>query len=43
MNECIWCGEEIDIESFRNEISRREYRISRFCQECQDKTFGEDK
>ena len=42
MNGCIWCGEEINIEDFRNEISRKEYRISGFCQECQDKTFGKD-
>ncbi len=25
---------------FKDEISRREYRISGFCQACQDKVFG---
>jgi hypothetical protein len=39
-NLCTWCGGEAT--QFRNEISRREYRISGFCQVCQDKTFGKD-
>lgn len=37
---CTWCGAEAT--EFRNEISRREYRISGFCQQCQDNTFGMD-
>ena len=28
--------------NFRNEISKREYRISGMCQDCQDKFFGKD-
>ncbi len=39
-NKCTWCGG--GASEFRNEISRREYNISGFCQKCQDKTFGED-
>ena len=39
-NVCTWCGSEAT--DFRNEISAREYRISGFCQQCQDNTFGED-
>ena len=35
---CTWCGEPA-IE-FKDELSRREYSISGFCQKCQDKTFG---
>ena len=35
---CSWCGKPAT--EFRDELSRREYRISGFCQECQDKTFG---
>ena len=39
-NKCTWCGG--DAEKFRNIISAREYRISGFCQSCQDDTFGPD-
>ena len=37
---CSWCKGPATY--FRNIISRGEYRISGFCQECQDKTFGKD-
>ena len=37
---CTFCGGEAKI--FRDEISRRENRLSGFCQDCQDKTFGKD-
>ena len=37
-NICSWCGKPT--AEFRDELSRREYTISGFCQECQDKTFG---
>jgi len=36
---CSWCGKPAT--DFRDELSKREYTISGFCQECQDKTFGE--
>jgi len=35
---CAWCGKPA--VEFRDELSRREYRISGFCQKCQDETFG---
>jgi len=35
---CAWCGKPA--KEFRDALSRREYTISGFCQECQDKTFG---
>ncbi len=38
-NICSWCGKPA--AKFTDELSRREYRISGFCQECQNKTFGE--
>lgn len=38
--ECPTCG--LPITDFRNEISRREFRISGMCQKCQDSVFGED-
>ena len=40
-NYCVKCGsEKVKEEDFRNEISRREYKISFFCQKCQDEFFG---
>jgi len=35
---CVICGGPAD--AFKDEISRREYSISRMCQKCQDETFG---
>ena len=35
---CTWYGEPVT--EFRDELSRKEYTISGFCQTCQDKTFG---
>jgi len=37
-NICSWCGKPAT--EFRDDLSRKEYTISGFCQECQDKTFG---
>ena len=39
---CPFCPNEFELEDLRNEISRKEAKISGFCQECQDKTFGKD-
>ena len=39
-NICVWCGVPISVAGFRDELSRREYTISGFCQECQDDAFG---
>ena len=36
---CTWCKKEITTP-FRDELSKREYNISGFCQRCQDETFG---
>jgi hypothetical protein len=35
---CVWCKRPAT--EFKDEISRREYRISGMCQSCQDETFG---
>ena len=37
---CPFCGEKIDPNSFVDELSRKEFRISGLCQKCQDETFG---
>jgi hypothetical protein len=40
---CVSCGsQDVRPEDFRNEISRREFSISRMCQKCQDSVFGPD-
>lgn len=37
---CPSCGRKIDVEDFRDALSKREYKISGLCQTCQDKVFG---
>ena len=39
---CSWCGKSVTGFDFRDDVSRKEYTISGFCQQCQDKTFGTD-
>lgn len=34
---CSWCGKEI--KGFKDRLSAQEFRISGFCQKCQDATF----
>jgi|TARA_Y100000310_G_scaffold183629_1_gene183752 hypothetical protein len=38
-NQCVKCG-EFNLE-FRDELSRKEYGISGFCQCCQDMIWGD--
>jgi len=37
-DKCTSCGK--DAKDFRDELSKREYKISGFCQGCQDSVFG---
>lgn len=37
---CVVCLNPIG--EFRNNLSEKEFNISGMCQDCQDKTFGED-
>jgi hypothetical protein len=47
---CVFCSVTVsnkaelfapgEVDTFRDEISRREYTISGLCQNCQDKVFG---
>ena len=37
---CTWCGKPA--LDFRNAISRKEYTVSGFCQQCQDEVWGKD-
>ena len=41
-NCCITCGsDKINPENFKDDLSRKEFEISRMCQNCQDGVFGE--
>jgi len=37
---CVFCHNKINMEDFRDDLSRKEYNISGLCQKCQDDTFG---
>ena len=37
-NTCAGCNQPA--KTFRDDLSRREYRISGLCQSCQDAVFG---
>lgn len=37
--KCPLCSKDIDPESFRDDVSRREFKISGICQSCQDEIF----
>lgn len=39
---CPTCGKPVNVKAFRDELSKREFKISGMCQECQDDFFGED-
>ena len=40
--KCAICGKDVNVETdFDDELSRREYGISRLCQACQDSVFTE--
>lgn len=39
-NLCVFCGKEIKMEDFKDQLSIKEYGISGLCQKCQDDTFG---
>ena len=36
---CPFCNMPINIADFKNEISKKEYKISGLCQQCQNETF----
>lgn len=37
---CPFCGEHVNLDEFRDELSRKEFQISGICQKCQDDFFG---
>jgi C4-type Zn-finger protein len=39
--QCPLCEATIDVNSFKDELSLKEFIISGMCQQCQDKIFAE--
>lgn len=37
---CPFCGKPVKEYEFKDEASRKEFKISGLCQKCQDETFG---
>jgi hypothetical protein len=37
---CTGCAESVGVDSFDDELSQREYRISGLCQKCQNWMFA---
>lgn len=38
--QCPFCLKSISTDSFRDELSLKEFHISGLCQQCQDEMFG---
>ena len=36
---CGWCNLTVAADSFKDELSLKEYRISGLCQDCQDRMW----
>ena len=37
--KCPFCTKKVKEDNFRDEVSRKEWKISGLCQMCQDATF----
>ena len=37
---CPCCGSAVTLDSFKDELSLKEFHISGMCQTCQDSVFG---
>jgi superfamily II helicase len=40
---CPICFEKVDIDDFKDTLSRKEYKISGICSDCQNKIFKENR
>ena len=39
---CPFCGREVNMDDFRDDLSRHEFELSGLCQMCQDYFFKEE-
>ena len=37
---CPFCKKKVDMEDFKDDLSKKEFKISGICQKCQDEFFG---
>ena len=37
---CACCGSAVTVDSFKDELSLKEFHIAGMCQTCQDSVFG---
>ena len=37
---CAFCATKVTLDSFKDELSLKEYQISGICQDCQVRVFG---
>ena len=37
---CPLCGSSVELDSFKDELSLKEFHISGMCQDCQDRMFS---
>ena len=37
---CMTCPREVDFEKFKNELDRKEFRITGMCKHCQNEVFN---
>tara|TARA_Y100001949_G_C15848550_1_gene269533 strand:- start:32 stop:250 length:219 start_codon:yes stop_codon:yes gene_type:complete len=37
---CATCGADVELDSFKDKLSLKEFHISGMCQHCQDSVFG---
>ncbi len=40
IGNCPFCSKPINESDFRDELSKKEFKISGICQKCQDDFFG---
>ncbi len=38
--KCPVCREVVDVDGFKDDLSKAEFKISGMCQSCQDEYFG---
>jgi len=41
-NKCPLCKKDINLEDFKDDLSKREFEISGMCQKCQDDIFKDE-
>jgi len=40
--KCPFCSSDVNINDFKDKLSKEEFKLSGLCQDCQDEFFGTD-